>query len=62
MRDAANFAAFGLGHLHFHSRGTWIKDFGAAGLAIVEAIGKTPFVQAFILARGIGLDRDGKIA
>lgn len=52
LRDAANFAAYTVGFLHFYSRRTWLGAFGQAGLAVVEEQKITPFVSAFTLAAG----------
>jgi len=49
LRGAANFAAFGPGFLHFHSRRTWRRAFAAAGLAIERERSITPFVRVFVL-------------
>lgn len=49
LRDAANFAAFGPGFVHFHSRRTWLRTFSAAGLHVCDAFGVTPFVAVFVL-------------
>ncbi|MCB2407893.1 class I SAM-dependent methyltransferase [Hymenobacter lucidus] len=50
LRDAANFWAYTIGFLHFYSRSTWLRAFGAAGLTLVQEKKITPFVSAFILA------------
>jgi SAM-dependent methyltransferase len=51
LRDAANFAAFGPGAFHFHSRRTWTSCFAAARLTIERELTITPFVHVFILTR-----------
>jgi hypothetical protein len=51
LRDLANFAAFGPGVLHFHSRRTWLRCFAGAGLAIHRELTITPFVRVFVLGR-----------
>jgi SAM-dependent methyltransferase len=51
LRDAANWAAFGPGALHFHSRRTWTRGFDRAGLVISGEFSKTPFVRIFVLRR-----------
>ena len=51
LRDWANFAAFGPGFLHFHSRRTWMRGFAAAGFSIVSEFPITPFVRVFVLRR-----------
>jgi SAM-dependent methyltransferase len=49
LRDLANVLAYSVGALHFHSRATWLRAFGAAGLALEKAVACTPFASAFIL-------------
>lgn len=49
LRDAANFAVYGPGALHFHSRETWRQDWTAAGLRAVDEIALTPFVHVWPL-------------
>lgn len=51
LRDVANFAAFGPGVLHFHSRRSWLRCFEEAGLAVEREAAITPFVRTFVLAR-----------
>lgn len=49
LRDWANFAAFGPGFLHFHSRRTWKRCFAAARFAVDAEFSITPFVHVFVL-------------
>ncbi|HEU5052827.1 MAG TPA: methyltransferase domain-containing protein [Hanamia sp.] len=49
LRDAANFFAYNIGFLHFHSKKTWLKTFDAAGLKVTAEIKITPFITTFIL-------------
>lgn len=51
LRDALNFAVYGHGFLHFHSRRTWHADIAAAGLKVEREFSFTPFVRIFILRR-----------
>ena len=51
LRNPANFAAYGPGALHFHSRRTWMRTFTAAGLVVSSERSITPFVRVFILRR-----------
>jgi SAM-dependent methyltransferase len=53
LRNLPNFAAFGPGFLHFHSRRTWMRDFAAAGLAVQIEKPITPFVRVFVLRRAV---------
>lgn len=53
LRDALNFAVYGHGFLHFHSRRTWHADITAACLEVEREFSFTPFVRAFILRRKI---------
>ncbi len=48
-RDAANFLAYNVGALHFHSRAAWLSTFREAGLRLLEARKHTPFITVFIL-------------
>jgi SAM-dependent methyltransferase len=50
LRDFANFAAFGPGFLHFHSRATWERAWTRAGLRCVEEYSVTAWVRVFVLA------------
>ena len=49
LRDPANFLAYTVGFLHFHSRSAWLATFGAAGLLVEREVPVTPFITAFIL-------------
>jgi hypothetical protein len=49
LRDAANFFAYTLGFLHFHSRKSWLTTFRGAGLRVEQEIKITPFITAFFL-------------
>jgi hypothetical protein len=51
LRDVANFAVFGPGALHFHSRRTWARCFTRSGFAIEAERTITPFVRVFVLGR-----------
>jgi len=51
LRDAANFLAYSIGFLHFHSRATWLKTFNASGLRVAREIKITPFITTFILEK-----------
>ena len=51
LRDWANFAAFGPGILHFHSRRAWRRCFTDSGFVIVAEFAITPFVRVFVLER-----------
>jgi hypothetical protein len=51
LRDWPNFFAFGPGCFHFHSRQTWNRSIGSAGLFVVKELILTPFVHAFVLKR-----------
>jgi hypothetical protein len=49
LRDAAAFAAFGPGALHFYPRGEWLQRAGSAGFNLVNERAITPFVRVFVL-------------
>ena len=51
LRDFWNFAAYGPGVFHFHSRHTWHSDATAAHLKIDREFCFTPFVHVFILKK-----------
>lgn len=51
LRDTANFLAYTIGFLHFHSHASWLRTFQAAGLQLTQEIKVTPFISAFILRR-----------
>ena len=51
LRDAANFVAYNIGFLHFHSRASWLETFSAAGLLLTKEIKITPFITTFILEK-----------
>lgn len=54
LRDAANFLAYTIGFLHFHSRPTWLATFRAAGLVVEQELKLTPLITTFVLRkRGI---------
>jgi SAM-dependent methyltransferase len=49
LRDPANFLAYTVGFLHFHSRRTWLATFRAAGLRVAREVKITPFITSFFL-------------
>ena len=49
LRDPANFLAYTLGFLHFHSRRAWLVTFQAAGLRVAREVKITPFITSFFL-------------
>lgn len=51
LRDTANFLAYTIGFLHFHSWRAWLATFRVAGLRVVQEVKITPFITAFILHR-----------
>lgn len=51
LRNCANFAAFGPGALHFHSRRTWALCFSRHRFDIHREFSITPFVRVFVLRR-----------
>jgi len=51
LRDAANFLAYNIGALHFHSHSSWLESFAAAGLVLESEKKITPFVTAFFLKK-----------
>ena len=51
LRDWANFLAFGLGFLHFHSWRTWMRAFESGRFAVGSEFSITPFVHVFVLRR-----------
>lgn len=51
LRDVSNFAAYSLGFFHFHSRKTWLRTFGCAGLTVVREVKHTPFITTFLLQK-----------
>lgn len=51
LRDLANFLAYTIGFLHFHSRASWYRTFELAGLKVIREIKITPFISTFILEK-----------
>lgn len=51
LRDPANFLAYTIGFLHFHSRRTWLATFRGAGLRVEREVKITPFITAFFLRK-----------
>lgn len=51
LRDPANFLAYTIGFLHFHSRRTWLATFRTAGLRVAREVKITPFITAFLLCK-----------
>ncbi|MDO7847732.1 class I SAM-dependent methyltransferase [Hymenobacter sp. M29] len=49
LRDPANFLAYTVGFLHFHSRRAWLETFRAAGLRVEREVKITPFITSFFL-------------
>lgn len=49
LRDLRNALAFGPGFLHFHSEGTWRRDWEAAGLECVGRFRLACFLAVFVL-------------
>lgn len=52
LRDTANFLAYNIGFLHFHSKATWQETFRIAGLHIIEEEKINPFMSKFRLSYG----------
>ena len=48
-RDFANFAAFGPGALHFHSRSSWHRCWDAADFRLLDEFKPTRWVTVFVL-------------
>jgi len=51
IRDWKNFAAFGPGFLHFHSRDEWLRLAHDAGLKVEREDRVTPFVTWFLMTK-----------
>ena len=51
LRDTANFIAYNIGFLHFHSKETWLQTFRNAGFKVFQEIKITPFISTFILTK-----------
>lgn len=51
LRDPANFLAYTIGFLHFHSRRTWLATFQRAHLRVESEIKTTPFITTFLLRK-----------
>jgi ubiquinone/menaquinone biosynthesis C-methylase UbiE len=51
LRDAANFLAYNIGALHFHSKATWLDSFRTARMTVTREIKITPFLTAFFLSK-----------
>ena len=51
LRDPANFLAYTIGFLHFHSRRAWLATFRAAGLRVEREVKITPFITSFFLRK-----------
>ncbi|GAA4022514.1 hypothetical protein GCM10022409_02820 [Hymenobacter glaciei] len=51
LRDPANFLAYTVGFLHFHSRRTWLATFESAGLQVEREVKNTPFITSFFLRK-----------
>lgn len=51
LRDPANFLAYSIGFLHFHSRRAWHATYRAAGLRVQQEINITPFITSFVLGK-----------
>ncbi|HRE09574.1 MAG TPA: methyltransferase [Ignavibacteria bacterium] len=51
QRDPANFIAFNIGFRHFFSPKTWIENFKASGLNLIETKKLTPFLNIYNLSK-----------
>jgi SAM-dependent methyltransferase len=51
VRDIANFAAYNIGFLHFHSKASWMESFANSNLLMAEEFKITPFITTFILQK-----------
>lgn len=51
LRNWNNFLAYGPGVLHFFSAQEWVAVSTQAGFDVIDALGITPFVRCFVLAK-----------
>jgi ubiquinone/menaquinone biosynthesis C-methylase UbiE len=51
LRDTANFFAYNIGFMHFHSKNIWLKTFTTSAFHITKEIKITPFISTFILEK-----------
>ncbi|MDB5257961.1 MAG: hypothetical protein JWM14_2656 [Chitinophagaceae bacterium] len=51
LRDTANFLAYTIGFLHFHSKAIWFETFQNAGLSVKREEKITPFISVFTLQK-----------
>lgn len=51
LRDPANFLAYNIGFLHFHSKASWFRTFSTSGLSLRKELKITPFISTFILEK-----------
>lgn len=51
LRDPANFMAYTIGFLHFHSHRAWLATFAEAGLQVEREVKLTPFITSFFLRK-----------
>jgi hypothetical protein len=51
LRDAANFAAYGPGAMHFMAESEWQRCIAESGLQIKKQFRITPFVKVFVVCR-----------
>jgi ubiquinone/menaquinone biosynthesis C-methylase UbiE len=51
LRDPANFLAYNIGFLHFHSKASWFRTFSESGLLLRKELKITPFISTFILEK-----------
>jgi SAM-dependent methyltransferase len=54
LRDVANFLAYSLGALHFHSERTWHRTFDGAGLHLQKTASITPMIGVYYLVKAHG--------
>lgn len=51
LRDKANFMAYNIGFLHFHTKSGWHNTFSSAGFHVKNEFKITPFISTFILEK-----------